>query len=403
MDPHVRELLDLLVRWVHLIAGIMWVGNSMLFNWLDRNLIKPAGAKAEVDGEIWMLHSGGFYHVVKQQLSPDRMPAILHWFKWQSYSTWISGMFLLAIVYYLGDGAFMVDPSVSAITPGMAIAVGLGTLAGGWLLYDLLWRSPLGKGRSAIAISLVLVGGIVFMLTQLLSGRAAYIHVGALLGTLMAGNVFFHIIPSQRQLVAATERGEKPDPAIALQAKKRSIHNNYMTFPLLFIMVSNHFPGTFAQQLNWLILGVVMVAGATARHWLNIRFVFPNWRPALATTVVVAIALLIVLMNPALRPFNAPPARLAEVSSEPVAFAEARAVIAQRCTTCHSATPSDPGFPQAPAGVTFDTPDQIARLAERIKMRAVLNHSMPLGNKTGMTPEERALLGRWIAQGAGIQ
>ncbi len=401
MEPHLRELLDLFARWVHLIAGIMWVGNSMLFNWLDRNLTKPPGASEDVEGEMWMLHSGGFYHVVKQQLSPGRMPAILHWFKWQSYTTWISGMFLLAIVYYMGDGAFMVDPSVARISPLTAIAIGLGTLAGAWLVYDALWRSPLGKGRTAVGISLALAGGVVFMLTQLLSGRAAYIHVGALLGTLMAGNVFFHIIPSQRQLVAATERGEKPDPALAWQAKKRSIHNNYMTFPLLFIMVSNHFPGTFAQSLNWLILGVVMVGGATARHWLNIRFVFPDWKPAFATTVAVTVGLLFALMTPTFS--KAPAASEHAGVAEPVAFAQAQAVIDQRCATCHSAKPRDPGFPQPPAGVSFDTPEQIARLADRIKVRAVLSQSMPLGNKTGMTADERVLLGRWIDQGAGIE
>ena len=403
MDPHIRELLDLFARWVHLIAGIMWVGNSMLFNWLDRNLVKPPDASENIEGEMWMLHSGGFYHVVKQQLAPGRMPAILHWFKWQSYTTWISGMFLLAIVYYMGDGAFMVDPSVARISPMVAIAIGLGTLAGGWLLYDALWRSPLGKGKAAVGISLGLAAGVVFMLTQLLSGRAAYIHVGAMLGTLMAGNVFFHIIPSQRQLVAATERGEKPDPALAWQAKKRSIHNNYMTFPLLFIMVSNHFPGTFAQSLNWLILGVVMLGGATARHWLNIRFVFPDWKPALATTIALTVGLLFALMTPGVLKAEQSDSQHAALSTEPVAFAQAQAVIDQRCITCHSAKPSDPSFPQPPGGVSFDTPEQIARMASRIKVRAVLGQSMPLGNKTGMTPDERALLGRWIDQGAGIE
>ncbi len=398
MDPHVRELLDLLVRWVHLIAGIMWVGNSMLFNWLDRNLVKTPDAKDDVEGEMWMLHSGGFYHVVKQQLSPGQMPSILHWFKWQSYSTWISGIFMLAIVYYMGDGAFMVDPSVSAISPNVAIAVGIGALVGGWLVYDLLWRSPLGKGRTAVALSLALAGGIVFLLTSLLSGRAAYIHVGAMLGTLMAGNVFFHIIPSQRQLVAAVEGGQKPDPAIAWQAKKRSIHNNYMTFPMLFIMVSNHFPGTFAQQFNWLILGVIIVAGATVRHWLNIRFNFPQWRPALAATLVVAVVLLFGLMQP-----RKAPSRHEDASHAPVAFAQARAVIDLRCASCHSAKPTDPSFLQAPAGVAFDTPEQIMRFAERIKVRAVLSQSMPLANKTAMTPDERTLLGHWIDQGAGVE
>ncbi|MDB4995763.1 MAG: hypothetical protein JWM74_3195, partial [Myxococcaceae bacterium] len=212
LDPNLRELLDLVVRWIHLIAGIMWVGNSMLFNWLDRNLVKPDkpsmdGTPPEMlEGEIWMVHSGGFYQIEKKQLAPSQMPKMLHWFKWQSYTTWMSGFSLLVLVYYVGgSGAFLVDPNVSKITASQGTMIGLGTLAFGFLFYDLLWRSPLAKKPNiAIFVCFAALAGIVYALTHLLSGRAAYIHVGALMGTIMAGNVFFHIVPSQRELVAAT-------------------------------------------------------------------------------------------------------------------------------------------------------------------------------------------------------
>lgn len=394
MESTLRELLDLIVRWVHVIAGIMWIGNSMLFNWLDRNLVKRTDAKEGHEGEIWLLHSGGFYQVEKKQLAPNELPEILHWFMWQSGITWISGALLLVIVYYMGGGAFLVDPAVASISPATGTAVGIGALVVSWLVYDLLWRSPLAKQpRLAIALTFLYVLGVAYLLTHLLSARAAYLHIGALIGTMMAGNVFMVIIPSQRQLVAATERGEQPEQALAKKAKTRSIHNNYLTFPLLFIMVSNHFPGLYGHSLNWIILGVVMVAGASVRHFMNIRFTFKGWVPAVSATVTVAIAALVMLL--AYHP--AAPKRQA---AGPATFAAAHAIVNQRCVVCHSQTPSDPAFPSAPAGVTFDSPESIKAFAPRIKARAVLTAGMPLGNKTGMTEDERELLGRWIDAGA---
>ncbi len=396
MEVSLRELLDLLVRWVHVIAGIMWIGNSMLFNWLDRNLEKRTDAQPGHEGEIWLLHSGGFYQVEKKQLAPNEMPEILHWFKWQAGITWLSGAFLLAIVYYMGGGVFLVDPAVSSLTPAAATAVGIGALVVSWVVYDLIWKSPLSKQpRVALGLTFMYVLGVAYVLTHLLSARAAYLHVGAVLGTMMAGNVWMVILPSQRQLVGATERGERPDPTLAAKAKQRSIHNNYITFPLLFIMVSNHFPGLYGHHLNWVLLGVVMLAGATVRHFMNIRFTYKGWIPAISATVTVAIAALVMIM--AYRP-----AAPKQASAEPATFAAAHAIVNQRCATCHSQSPTDPAFPSAPAGVTFDSPESIKAFAPRIKARAVLSASMPLGNKTGMTPEERALLGSWIDGGAEI-
>ena len=397
MEALARELLDLFVRWVHIIAGIMWIGNSLLFNWLDRNL-RPFDEQApESFGKIWLLHSGAFYEVEKKLLPPGfPYPQKVHWFMFQNLTTWLSGIGLLIVVYYMGGAAYMTDPAVAAISTGAAIAIGAGTLILGWLAYDGLWRSPLGKNTPlAAAISFALLLAISYGLTRVLSGRAAYIHVGALMGTLMTGNVWFYVVPSQRQLVAATKAGLAQDPALSYRAKQRSIHNNYMTFPVLFIMISNHFPGTYGNALNWLILAVLMVGSATIRHLMNIRFTYGGWLRLAAGTALLTIALVIVLITRASGATSAS-------ASAPVAFADARAVIQRRCLACHSAHPTDEQFTVAPAGVTFDSPERIQALAARIKERAVVSKTMPFGNKTGMTDDERALLGAWIDQGAKI-
>jgi uncharacterized membrane protein len=399
MEATVRELLDLFVRWTHVIAGIMWIGNSLLFNWLDRNLRPVEPTKEGVQGKIWLLHSGAFYEVEKKLL-PSGMPypEKVHWFMFQNLTTWVSGIALLVIVYYMGGAAYMIYPSVANISTGVAIAIGVSALIGGWLVYDLLWRSPIGKNTPlAFAISFVLLIAVSYGLAHLLSGRAAYIHVGAMLGTLMTANVWFYVVPSQRELVAATKAGLAQDPALSYRAKQRSIHNNYMTFPVIFIMISNHFPSTYGNQLNWLILAILMVGSAAVRHFMNIRFTYGGWLRLAAATTLLTIALVALLILRANGPANA------AASSAPVAFADARAVINRRCVECHSSTPTDSQFTVAPAGIMFDTPEQIQRMVSRIKERAVVTKTMPFGNKTGITDEERALLGRWIDQGASVK
>ena len=398
MSPEIQEWLNLAARWVHVIAGIMWVGNSMLFNWLDRNLAKAKDRDPDELGEIWMLHSGGFYRVKKLLLSPGRMPEILHWFKWQSYITWLSGFVLLFIVYYTDGGAYMTDPGVSPISAKAAIHFGPLLLLAGWLFYDLLWRSPLGKAYwPAMAISIAALVGGVYGVCELFSGRAAFIHVGAMLGTIMAGNVFFHIIPSQKQLVAATEGGRMPDQRIADNAKKRSIHNNYITFPVIFLMISNHFGGLYGNDLNWLVLLVVCAAGAGVRFFMNIRYTFRAWIPCLAGTVVAGLVALYALTPQAP---STPDAGHAAPATNGVPYALARAIVEARCLACHSATPTQPALAAATQGVRFDTPEQMKQYAERIKFRAVSQKTMPFANMTGMGEEERALLGRWVDEGA---
>ncbi|MBX7158086.1 MAG: urate hydroxylase PuuD [Verrucomicrobiae bacterium] len=404
----IRELLDLIVRWVHLIAGIMWIGNSMLFNWLDRNLIvrkETEASKVGLEGELWMIHSGGFYEVKKMPDLPAQLPGPLHWFWLQATITWVSGFCLLILVYYMGGAAVTLDPAVSNITQTQAILIGIGLLIGAWFFYDLFWRSPISKtGSWPVAFCFALLVVIIYYLTHTFSGRAAYLHVGAMLGTLMIGNVWTHIIPSQRQLVAAVKRGEKPDNALALRAKQRSIHNNYITFPVLFIMISNHFAFTYGHKWNWIILTVIILGGAGVRHFMNIRFNFKGWIPALVMVITLTIIALLLLTSRTLwdSSHNAfiPKKKLL---GEPVTFLQAEQVIQQRCVACHSSHPTDPDYPVAPVGVRLDSPELIKMMAQRIKARAVLTQTMPLANRTHITPEERELLGRWIDQGAKVE
>lgn len=401
MGTRTLELLDLAFRWVHVIAGIMWVGNSLLFNWLDRTLQPPSRPGAGRIGETWLLHSGAFYFVEKTQLDGEALPRPLHWFKWQAYTTWLSGFALLLVVYWIGGRALLVDPAVAALSPGTAVGVGVATVLGGWLLYDGIWRfiAPRSVG-SATALSLVALLGIVVAATHLLSGRAAFIHVGAMLGTIMAGNVARTIVPSQHALVAGVAGGNT-DHTLAARAKMRSIHNNYLTFPVIALMLGAHFSWAYGHRLAWLVLLFVLGVGAAVRHLMNVRFVWPAWRPALVATVIAAFVALYAITAYAPRhgPASASPG--ADLPARPT-FADVRPIIDRRCAACHSLSPSDDSFGVAPGGVAFDSPAQMRAFAPRIRARAVDTRTMPPANKTRITDRERAMLGRWIEQGGAI-
>lgn len=390
-----HELADLLIRWIHVFAGILWIGNSMLFNWLDRNLRRSPEEAGDPrrTGRIWMVHSGGFYEVEKKLLEPGRMPAELHWFKWQNGITWISGISLLVVVYYLNDGAFLVDPAVAALSAAQATLLGIGVVAGSWIVYDLAWRT-LGRFRVwPTALTLAVLAGSSWILTATLSGRAAFIHVGVVIGTIMTGNVWFVILPAQRELLAATREGREQDPVFGLRAKRRSIHNNYLTLPLLFLMVSNHFPATWSTSRRWWLLVVLVVAGAGVRHGMNLRYETPRWWPVAAGSALLGVGGLVGLTWSA-RPAAAP-------AGEPVAFATVERIVGVRCRSCHSASPTD-RLGAATLGVHLDTPEQIRAHAPRIRARVVELRTMPFLNQTGMTDEERDLIGRWIDQGADV-
>ncbi len=396
MDPYLGEWLNLGLRWTHVITGIAWIGSSFFFMWLDSHLTAPEPPAKDVEGELWMVHSGGFYRVHKIMVAPDPMPKVLHWFVWEATFTWVSGFLLLVLVYYLGAAVYLVDPAVSGISPGEAVALGLGTLVVGWAVYDLLWRSPLGRNHGALAaaVSFLLLAGVAYGLSRVMSGRGAFIHVGAMLGTLMAANVWMRIIPAQRQLVAARKEGRAPDPALGAAAKQRSVHNNYMTLPVVFVMLSSHYPVTYGHPWNWAILLALFVAGAAVRHCFNLRN-RGRGRAGLwyaAAGVAVAVAVMIAIA----------PRRGEVAAGPPVAFADVRGIVARRCLPCHSQSPTSESFDTPPRGVVFDTADDIRLYAARIRATAVDARLMPLGNVTEMTEEERALLGRWIDQGAEV-
>jgi len=395
-----NEVLDVIFRWAHLVAGIMWIGNSMLWNWMDRNLEKAAAQGRLSQGKIFMVHSGAFYDVEKKLLEPGELPPTIHWFKWQNGFTWMTGIALLVVVYYMNGAAFLIDPSVAAIAPVVAISLSVGSLLTGWIVYDGLWRSYGERNpRVATVLSIAMLFGSIFAFAQVFSGRAAYIQTGVLIGTLMTGNVWMIIMPSQRGLIEATKSGKEQDPTLSIRAKQRSIHNNYFTFPLLFIMLSNHFPGAYSHHLNWLVLIAVMIGGAGVRHFMNARYVGEGrqrpvgaWlAPAFGMGAVAIAGLLVITrVGEERRP----------TVDAPVPFARAQQIITKRCTPCHSAAPRDAAWPVAPSGVMFDSPLQMEIMAPRIYERAVKTRSMPLNNKTMITDDERAELGNWIENGA---
>ncbi len=396
MVGHLGDWANLLLRWTHFIAGIAWIGSSFYFIWLDRALSTPTPPRPGVEGEVWMVHSGGFYHTEKRRPGPGEMPAALHWFKWEALFTWITGIALLVLIYYLGQ-AYLLDPAVSQIGRGTATAFGIALLVIGWIVYDLLWRSPLattGEGAIATAVSLVLLTAVTVATCRLLSGRAAFMHVGALLGTAMVANVWMRILPAQQAMIDATRAGRPADFTMGERAKQRSVHNSYMTFPLLFIMLSSHYPATYAGSANWLVLLLLFVAGGAVRHAMIGRGASARWA---LIPAAVALAGAVFLTTP-----RAAATSTTTTDAVP-SFVEIRAVVVQRCLPCHSRYPSDHTFGAAPAGVAFDTPESIAALAPRIRVRAVETQTMPLANKTGMTADERALLARWIAAGAPLR
>lgn len=387
------ELVDLIVRWVHVIAGIMWVGNSMLYNWIDRNLVPSKDP--DVYGDIWLLHSGGFYLMEKNRGGRKPVgPHALHWFKWQAYTTWLSGAALLIVVYYIGGRALLVDVAVNTGVNAVMIAVGV--LVAAWIAYEAIWRT-IGRRATAVAgvVSIALLVAAIELLLANLSGRAAWVHVGAMLGTIMAGNVAFTIMPSQRDLVAASEAGRQPSQEIADRAKTRSIHNNYITFPVIALMLSAHFPSLYASPRSDLALFAILAGGAAVRHVLNIRYTFRAWKPTLAAVIAATAVLLVALMR--LSQPTTHSAQPTTVLSSNVPFADVRRIIDRRCTACHSATPSDVSLGLMPAGVNFDSETQIRALMPRIEERAVKTRTMPPANKTRMTEHERALLAAWIA------
>jgi len=388
MDAYLLDWLNILVRWLHFITGVAWIGSSLYFIWLDNHLQAPlSGSDADkgVGGELWSVHGGGFYHARKYRTAPVEIPEHLHWFKWEAYSTWLSGIFLLGLIYFLGAEVYLIDRSVADLTVTEAIGIATLFVVGGWLLYDLMCKSPLARDERLFALALLLTcSAMAWGLCNLFSGRAAYILFGVVLGTIMVANVFFVIIPGQKQMVAAAERGEAPNPEPGIAAKLRSVHNTYFTLPVLFVMTSNHYAMTYSHEYNWLVLIGIGLAGALIRVYFVARHK-GNASPTAAILAVVLLAITAAFLTPSRVPAN----------SASVSFAEVRGVILERCTVCHSSAPTHPAFPAAPLGVMLDTDAEILAQADRIHLQTVVTRVMPIGNLTAMTDEERSIIDQW--------
>ena len=392
MEAYASEWLQLLIRWIHLITGIAWIGSSFYFVFLDNSLLPPKRQEegaAGVGGELWAVHGGGFYHVQKYKVAPATLPAPLHWFKWEAYSTWLSGFALYAVMYYLHADVYMIDRNVADISPAIAIGISLASLIAGWLFYDQLCVR-LGLEREWI-IAIALVAFLTLAawgLAHVYSGRAMYLQIGAMLGTLMAANVLFVIVPSQRKLVEAKERGTPPDPLYGQRGKQRSVHNNYFTLPVLFIMISNHYPMTFGHRHAWLVLLVILLLAAYVRQFFNLRHKGRTVWAIPVTAALGALALAVVIA----------PSRPHAAAG--YTFAEVQRIVVDRCVSCHAQRPRHDGFAVAPKGLLLETPAQIVANAHKINEQTVLTRAMPIGNLTQMTDAERATLAAWIAAGA---
>ncbi|MEM1110467.1 MAG: urate hydroxylase PuuD [Pseudomonadota bacterium] len=396
MDAYVLDWLQLIFRWLHVITGVAWIGASFYFVWLDNHLEEPPVWKKDkgIKGDLWAIHGGGIYEVGKYQHAPEKMPETLHWFKWEAYTTWLTGMVLMILMYYIGAEAYLIDPRVAELSKWQAISIGVGALVLGWVLYEVLCASPLSSNGYAVGAGLLIFAVIfAYGFTHLFSGRGAFIHMGAVIGTIMAGNVFRVIIPSQKALVAAIDSGTAPDPAWGAKAKLRSTHNNYLTLPLLFIMISNHYPMTYAHSHNWLVLLAIIAITAFARHYFNLAHRGIK-RPSILVASSVAAGVLAWVIMP--RPVSTPE------SAQPVAVnvVEVQTILTTHCASCHAESPTDDVFQVAPGGVIIESLADMQQWAQRIKARSVDSHDMPFLNKTGMTDEERALVGAWVDAGA---
>jgi uncharacterized membrane protein len=399
MEAHLIEMLGMLLRWLHVIAGIAWVGSSFYFVWLDDSLDPPApgseAAKKGVSGELWAIHGGGFYNPQKYGVAPATLPEKLHWFKWEAYTTWLSGTALLVIVYWMRAQAMMVDPSVASLTTTKAVLIGVASMIGAWWVYDLLCRSPLGKHNRILGLIVFgLLTLLAWGLSQLLGGRAAYIHVGAAIGSIMAANVFFVIIPGQKRMVAAMRAGRQPDPRDGARGKQRSVHNNYFTLPVVFIMISNHYAATYAHPHAWAVLALIGGAGVLMRLFFNRRHKGVNhWQFLVGAGALLGVVAL----------WTAPHIQPLPPVTGPVTLDRVRSIVGQRCVVCHSVAPTFPGITQPPAGVILLSSDAVVQNAQRIYQQVVVNRIMPLGNATQMTDEERAVIAAWVTAGAKAQ
>ena len=390
MTAYLLDWLNLLIRWAHMVVGISWIGASFYFVWLDFSLRKRAAMNDGVYGTSWMVHGGGFYHVEKYAVAPAALPDDLHWFKWEAYLTWMTGFALLVVQYYFNASSYLIDPAVLSLEPWQAVCISIGGLVGGWIAYDALCRSPL-RDRTGLltACAFVLVCAAAWGFTHVFSGRGAFIHIGAFMGTIMAANVFMIIIPNQRIMVGDLLEGRTPDGQYGRIGKQRSLHNSYLTLPVLLLMISNHYPFLTSHPHGWLVVALVLALGGTVRHYMIRAEAGDEWKTFSWALPSAAVALLAVILVTAPEPTST-------YAGVRVADADALAITQTHCVQCHAARPANRAFAEPPKGVRLDSIDGLRLNAQRIYAQAVQTHAMPLGNMTRMTPAERDALGAWI-------
>lgn len=392
-EGHMMEWLNIVMRVMHITFGIAWIGASFYFVFLENALNRTENVRDDLAGNLWAVHGGGFYYLEKYKGAPTTIPKHLHWFKYEAYFTWVSGFALLFIIYYFNASAMLIDVNVLKLTATEAIAISIGSFVAAWCMYDLLCKSPLRKRPVLFALTgIIILVGFAWFYSNVYSGRAAFIHFGAMIGSIMVANVFFVIIPSQKAMVKAAKKACLPDPQKGKNALFRSLHNNYFTLPVLFVMVSNHFPSTFGNKYQWIVLAAISLGSAGIKHWLNLR---EQGKLSVWIMPASVIILLAVAYVTAPQPSN--------TKCKEVSFAEINTIIQQRCISCHSSQPTDDVYTAAPNGVKYDTPQEIVAKKDLIMQRVVVTKTMPQNNKTNMTPEERDAIRCWLEQGASTK
>jgi len=396
MEIDLADWLNLIFRWLHLIAGIAWIGTSFYFIFLDLSLRKRRQLPPGVGGEAWNVHGGGFYLMQKYTVAPEQLPEELHWFKYEAYFTFLSGFALMGVIYYWGAESFLIDPEVAELSQFEAILISIGFLVGGWIIYDLLCRIPALEKSSLLlsAAVFVLILLIAWGTTNVFSGRAAFVHVGAVVGSIMVANVFFVIIPNQKVVVADLISGRTPNPSLGEEAKQRSTHNNYLTLPVLLMMVSTHFPMIFAHEQSWIVVALILIVGGIIRDYFNRKNAGAGGRVLQWQWPSAAVFMLILILF-----ISYDPRSFGVNGGDIPTISEVLAVTQKRCVSCHAARPTDPDFDKAPGGVRLETAQDLRKYNAKIMKQAVQTRAMPLANRTKMTRDERDLLGFWIRSG----
>lgn len=393
-EGHLMEWLNIVIRLMHITFGIAWIGASFYFVFLENALNRTKDVRDELAGNLWAIHGGGFYYLEKYKVAPKTIPKHLHWFKYEAYFTWLSGFCLLFVVYYFNASALLIDKNILDIEPLYGIAIGVGSFAVAWIIYDLLCKSPLIKNKVLFTlVGFAILTVFAYFYSHVFSGRAAYIHFGAMIGSIMVANVFFVIIPAQKAMVKAAREGVPVNPQLGKNALNRSLHNNYFTLPVLFVMISNHFPTTFGYENPWLVLIIISLGTAGVKHYLNLR------EKGQLSVWVMPVSVVILLAGAFI---SAPPKDPGACNSK-IEFSEVNTIIQSRCINCHSSKPTDDVYKAPPNGVMYDTPDDIVRKKDLIMQRVVITKTMPQNNKTNMTDKERDIIRCWIEQGAAVK